>query len=752
MAKRKLSTPLSLSTNTKVDQETKAEDLTANTTTPGEVLTDNMGHAVGDDQNSLRAGVRGPTLLEDFFFREKIHHFDHERIPERIVHARGSGAHGYFQLEKSLSQYTTAKILTEVGEKTPVFARFSTVAGFRGSADTPRDVRGFAVKFYTKEGNWDIVGNNIPVFFIQDAIKFPDLIHAVKPEPHREIPQAASAHDTFYDFISLTPEAMHMMMWLHSDRTLPRYFDRMDGFGVHTFRLINAAGEAHFVKYHFKAALGAHSLVWDESQKIMGKDADFQRRHMWDTIDAGGTLEWEFGVQVFTEAQAAQWDFDVLDPTKIVPEDLVPVQRVGRLVLDRNPDNFFAETEQVAFMPTNIVPGMDFSNDPLLQGRTFSYLDTQLSRLGSPNWPELPINRPVNPVRNNQRDGHMRQTINPGRVAYFPNALGQNRPAPAGAQGFVSYPEQMRDTKRRARADSFSDHYGQAKLFWNSMTPVEREHITRSWAFELSICEDRNVRLRMLEHLDKVNDLLSSQVAIALGEAPRAKKTAQPGGAQDSAEETALLATATSATTASGKLKQTKGLSQLEGQPLSAKSRQVAILAAPGVNAEQVSALLAALKAAGAKGEVVGTHLGQLAEGVEAKKTLSNTDPVLYDGVFIPGGAKSVQTLLARPEAHNFVAETYRHAKPIGTLDEGAELLSASPIGKVLRALGGKADAKGQPVTNLAEVAAVGSLLAASAQLAALGIVISAKGEAQKAPADFIKALAQHRFWGRPQA
>ncbi|GAA5534016.1 catalase [Deinococcus aluminii] len=706
---------------TDVTERSKAEDLDLDTVSAGEQLTDNMGHVVSDDQNTLRAGERGPSLLEDFFFREKIHHFDHERIPERVVHARGAGAHGYFELTESLERYTYARVLTEVGKRTPVFVRFSTVAGFRGSADTPRDVRGFAVKFYTEEGNWDIVGNNMPVFFIQDAIKFPDLIHAVKPEPHREIPQAASAHDTFYDFISLTPESMHMMMWLHTDRSLPRYFSTMDGFGVHTFRLVNAAGESHFVKFHWKPLLGAHSLVWDESQKIMGKDPDFQRRHLWETIDEGGTLEWDFGVQIFSAEQAAEWDFDVLDPTKIVPEDLVPVRRVGRLVLNRNVDNFFAETEQVAFMPTNLVPGIDFTNDPLLQGRTFSYLDTQLSRLGSPNWPELPINRPLAPVRNNQRDGHMRQTINRGRVSYFPNGMAGNKPDQMGEAGFVTYPEEVRGTKRRVRAESFSDHYGQARLFWNSMTPVEREHITKSWAFELSMCELREVRLRMLEHLYRVNEVMADQVALALGEETRG---AQPGGQQDSAEETARLARATSPTSASGGLERTGGLSLEEDQPHLAKGRKVAVLVAPGVDAAQVAQARQALQAAGAKAEVVGTRLGQIEPGVEAKKTLTNADSVLYDAVLIPGGAASAQALLRRPEALHFIAESYRHAKPIAAIGEGEGVLRASPVAAGLQALAGQEQEFG----------------------------ILAGDEAAQVLRALPDAVAQHRFWGRPQA
>lgn len=755
---RKLSTPLSLDdTQARLDDQTKDQDLSANTTGPGTRLTDNMGHPVSDDQNSLRAGVRGPTLMEDFLFREKLHHFDHERIPERVVHARGAGAHGYFELTKSLSNYTTAKVLTEVGMQTPVFVRFSTVAGSRGSADTARDVRGFAVRFYTQEGNWDIVGNNIPVFFIQDAIKFPDLIHSVKPEPHNEIPQAASAHDTFYDFISLTPESMHMLMWVHSDRAIPRSFAMMEGFGVHTFRLVNARGEAHFVKFHWKPTLGVHSLVWDEAQKIAGKDPDFHRRSMWESIEAGHPYVWDLGVQVFTEAQAEGWDFDVLDATKIVPEDLVPVQRVGRMVLNRNPDNYFAETEQVAFMTTNLVPGIDFSDDPLLQGRNFSYLDTQLSRLGSPNWPELPINRPVARVANHQRDGHMRQTINRGRVSYEPNTLAGNKPpeVPASRGGFASYPERLSGPKVRARAQSFSDHYGQARLFWNSMTPIEKEHITKSLQFELSKVETRDIRLRMLAHLEKINDVLAAQVARALGEKPTAPNTARPGGTADSAAETARLAVATSPTTASGKLQRAKGLSMEEGQPRLPKGRKVAILAAEGVDATGVQALQQALKDAGAMADVVGPHLGTLAPGVVANKTLANTDPVLYDAVFVPGGAGSLQTLIGMGDAHNFVAQAYKHAKPIGALGEGTELLTASEVGRLLRAIAGPATSAApagtEPVQNLSAVGAMRLASGAAAQkLAELGIVLGQNGGAGAAIRGFVTALGHHRYWGRP--
>jgi catalase len=748
----------------KVSKSSKQEDLARDTVPPGSELTDNLGHAIADDQNSLRAGPRGPTLMEDFLLREKIHHFDHERIPERVVHARGAAAHGYFQLEESLAAYTSANVLNEVGAQTPVFVRFSTVAGSRGSADTARDVRGFAVRFYTEQGNWDLVGNNIPVFFFQDAIKFPDLIHAVKPEPNNEIPQAASAHDTFYDFISLTPEAMHMMMWIHSDRTIPRSFSMMEGFGVHTFRLINAQNQSHFVKFHWKPLLGVHSLVWDEAQRIAGKDGDFHRRTMWDTIDKGGTLEWTLGVQIFTEADAAKWDFDYLDATKLVPEDLVPVRRVGKMVLNRNTDNYFAETEQVAYMTTNIVPGIDFTDDPLLQGRNFSYLDTQLSRLGTPNWPEIPINRPLNRVSNNQRDGHVRHVINTGRVSYEPNTLAEGKPleVPAARGGYVSYAEPLSGKKLRARAASFADHYGQARLFWNSMTPVEKEHITRSFAFELSKVDTKTIRVRMLDHLEKVNPVLASQVALAIGEPARHKETATPGGGTDSSAETALLAGATSSTTASGKLQRAKALSMEVDQPKLAKERKVAILAADGVSADQVRAVEQALKDAGATGEVVGTHLGDLGAGVTAVKTLSNTDAVLFDAVLVAGGANSVKQLLQRGDAFAFLAEAYKHNKPVAALAEGIELLAASEVGKLLRALaeadrkpsGGSAPNATPPSEPVGALSGVGAVRMAQAidpqRLAAYGVVVGGNGTTAAAVKRFVDALAQHRFWNRP--
>ena len=443
----------------------------------GEFLTTNQGVRVNDNQNTLRAGERGPSLLEDFHFREKMTQFDHERIPERVVHARGVGAHGVFQVyDDSLAQYTRARVLTDPSLQTPVFVRFSTVNGSRGSSDLARDARGFATKFYTVEGNWDLVGNNIPVFFIQDAIKFPDLVHAFKPEPHDEIPQASTAHDNFWDFISLTPESMHMIMWVMSDRAIPRSLRMMQGFGVHTFRLVNAEGQSTFVKFHWTPVLGVHSVVWDEAQKISGKDPDFHRRDLWNAIASGAFPEYELGVQLVPEADEMNFDFDLLDATKLIPEDLVPIQPVGKLTLNRNPDNFFIETEQVAFHTGHVVPGIDFSNDPLLQGRNFSYLDTQLNRFSGPNFHQIPINQSKAAVNNYQQDGFMRYANRPGRVNYEPNSLGGNaREATPEEGGFVSYPAATEGTKVRARSESFGDHFTQATLFYNSMSDPEKQ-------------------------------------------------------------------------------------------------------------------------------------------------------------------------------------------------------------------------------------------------------------------------------------
>ncbi|MGZ5560070.1 MAG: catalase, partial [Methylobacter sp.] len=486
---------------------------------PGEALTTNQGMRISDNQNSLRGGARGPTLLEDHVLREKIMHFDHERIPERVVHARGSGAHGVFEVYKSMSKYTKAGFLQDPAVKTPVFVRFSTVVGSRGSADTARDVRGFAVKFYTQEGNFDLVGNNIPVFFIQDAIKFPDLVHAIKPEPHHEIPQASSAHDTFWDFISLIPESAHMIMWLMSDRAIPRSFSMMEGFGVHTFRFIDESGQSSFVKFHWKPVLGVHSLLWDEAVKLAGKDPDFHRRDLWEAINLGLYPEWELGVQIVPEEDQYAFDFDLLDATKLIPESLVPVQIIGKMTLNRNPDNFFAETEQVAFHVGHVVPGIDFTNDPLLQGRLFSYTDTQLSRLGSPNFHEIPINRPIAAVSNNQRDGHMRQTIVRGRISYEPNSLGGGYPMQQAAEqgGFVSYGEALEGEKVRVRSDSFADHFSQAALFWRSQSAWEKDHIVSAFCFELGKVETDTVRERMLSLLVQVDEVLAQRVAEGLG-------------------------------------------------------------------------------------------------------------------------------------------------------------------------------------------------------------------------------------------
>src|SRR6476469_7593316 len=543
-------------------------------------VTTNQGVAIADNQNSLRASPRGPTLLEDFILREKITHFDHERIPERIVHARGSAAHGYFELSKSLAKYTTAKIFTEVGTRTPVFTRFSTVAGGAGSVDTPRDVRGFAVKFYTQQGNFDLVGNNIPVFFIQDAMKFPDLVHAVKMEPDRGFPQAASAHDTFWDFISLTPESMHMIMWAMSDRTLPRSLRMIEGFGIHSFRLLDAKGRSTFVKFHGRPKLGLQSTVWDEALKLQAADNDFHRRDLFEAIQSGGFPEWELAVQLFTEEQADAFPFDHLDATKLIPEELVPLTVIGRMVLDRNVDNFFAETEQVAFCPANIVPGIDFSNDPLLQGRLFSYLDTQLSRLGGPNFHQIPINAPKCSFANQHRDGHMQMQQPKGRVNYEPSSLdpGSARETPAGFRSFAEPADE--GAKGRIRFETFADHYSQARQFFRSQTPIEQAHLASALVFELSKVETPHVREAIVGHLLNIDDDLAQRVANGLGldKLPPAQKSA-----------TAVLDLPPSpALQIIGKMKPT-----LEG-------RAVGILIDDGSDATIIAALRKAIEGAGA--------------------------------------------------------------------------------------------------------------------------------------------------------
>ncbi|HTE02495.1 MAG TPA: catalase, partial [Mucilaginibacter sp.] len=547
----------------------------------GQFLNTNQGLEINDDTNSLKAGERGATLLEDFILREKITHFDHERIPERIVHARGSGAHGVFQVYESMAKYTKAGFLQDPSKVTPVFVRFSTVAGFRGSTDLARDVRGFSVKFYTEEGNYDLVGNNMPVFFIQDAIKFPDLIHAVKPEPHNEIPQAASAHDTFWDFISLTPESMHMIMWAMSDRAIPRSLRMMEGFGIHTFRFINAEGKSCFVKFHWKPLLGLHAVAWDEAQKISGKNSDFHRQDLWEAIESGAFPEWEFGVQIVPEEDEHKYPFDLLDPTKLIPEELVPVLRIGKMTLNRNVDNFFAETEQVAFHPGHLVPGIDFTNDPLLQGRLFSYTDTQLSRLGSPNFHEIPINRSINPVHNNQRDGHMRQQINAGKSSYHPNTVGDGYPKQAkiAEGGFSSYEERIDARKVRARSKSFMDFFSQATLFFNSQSEPEQNHIIDALRFELGKVETITIRERMAGLLSKINPVLAQKVAEGLGMAvPKPQEPlnhnfgadANPADYQDHPAKPSL--------------DQSPALSMASSPKDTIKTRQIAILAADGVD------------------------------------------------------------------------------------------------------------------------------------------------------------------------
>jgi catalase len=634
----------------------------------GQRLTTNQGVAVADNQNSLKQGLRGPALLEDFILREKITHFDHERIPERVVHARGSGAHGYFECYEPLSRYTRASLFAEAGKRTPVFVRFSTVAGERGSADTVRDVRGFAVKFYTDEGNWDLVGNNIPVFFIQDAMKFPDVIHAVKPEPHFAMPQASSAHDTFWDFVSLMPESIHMQLWVMSDRAIPRSYRMMQGFGVHTFRLVNEAGESVFVKFHWSPVAGTHSLDWDEAVKISGADADFHRRDLWEAIEAGAYPEYELGMQIFTEEQAERFSFDVLDATKIVPEELVPLMPVGRMVLNRNPDNFFAETEQVAFCTAHIVPGLDFTNDPLLAGRIHSYVDTQISRLGGPNFHEIPINAPVAQVHNNQRDGMHRQAIHRGRVSYEPNSLGGGCPFQAGMhQGFRSFPQRLRDDdKVRGKPEKFADHYTQATLFYDSQSTIEKAHIIRAFRFELTRVQTPAIRERVVSMLANVSAQLAAGVAEGLGiEVPPAMpkvldKVAKP------------------------EVKASSALSLLARRgDGSVKTRRIAILVANGVDAS-IAALHTTLSGAGAVPRFVGARLGQVksssGEMLTVEVTMEAAPSVLFDALVLPDGVEAVEALSKEGHALEFIKDQYRHCKPILVLGASNDLVQQAGI------------------------------------------------------------------------
>lgn len=675
---------------TKIGADSKDEQLEQfRSDDAGKDLTTNQGVKVSEDEFSLKVGERGPTLMEDFHFREKMTHFDHERIPERVVHARGYAAHGVFEAYDSLEHLTKAKFLSEKGKKTPVFVRFSTVAGSRGSAETVRDVRGFATKFYTEEGNYDLVGNNMPVFFIQDAIKFPDFVHAVKPEPHNEMPQAASAHDTLWDFVAHNQESAHAIMWLMSDRALPRSFRMMDGFGVHAFRFVNAEGKSHFVKFNWKSTLGVHSLVWDEAQKISGKDPDFNRRDLYEAIENGDYPEFELGVQIIPEEDEHKFDFDLLDATKLWPQEEIPIQIVGKMTLNRNVDNVFAETEQVAFHAGHVVPGIDFSNDPLLQGRLFSYTDTQLIRLGGPNFHELPINRPVCPFHNNQRDGYGRQTINRGQVSYHKNGLANNTPAPASPAdgGFEHYQEKMEGRKVRARSESFKDHFSQAAMFWNSMSAPEKEHIIEAFSFELGKCKEKVVRQNAVDMFANVNLEMAQTVAKNVGAVPPENGNTEIG-------------------------KTSPALSQ-ENTIKTPATRKVGVLLGDGFEDKEVSKVFDALKAKGLQVEIVsemqGMVTGKNGGEFEVDHTFTTADPVLYDAIYAVGSA-SVSRKFAK-EAARYVGEAFDHYKPVGATHDGMKWIEA-------------ADMQGQP-----------------------GIITgSADGSFA---ADFIAAITKHRHWDR---
>ncbi|WP_333893399.1 catalase HPII [Atlantibacter subterraneus] len=627
-------------------------------------LTTNQGVRIADDQNSLRAGTRGPTLLEDFILREKITHFDHERIPERIVHARGSAAHGYFQPYKSLKDITKADFLSDPEKITPVFVRFSTVQGGAGSGDTVRDIRGFATKFYTEEGIFDLVGNNTPVFFIQDAHKFPDFVHAVKPEPHWAIPQGASAHDTFWDYVSLQPETLHNVIWAMSDRGIPRSYRTMEGFGIHTFRLINAEGKATFVRFHWKPVAGKASLVWDESQKLIGRDGDFHRRELWEAIEAGDFPEYELGLQLIPEEDEFKFDFDLLDPTKLIPEELVPVQLVGKMVLNRNPDNFFAENEQAAFHPGHIVPGLDFTNDPLLQGRLFSYTDTQISRLGGPNFHEIPINRPVCPYHNFQRDGMHRMDIDTNPANYEPNSINDNWPreTPPGPKrgGFESYQERVEGHKIRERSPSFGEYYSHPRLFWQSQTPVEQQHIIDAFSFELGKVARAYIRERVVDHLCHIDVSLASAVAENLGITLTDEQihTAPPKDVNG--------------------LKKDASLSLYAVPSGTIKGRVVAILLNEQVNAADLLAVIQGLKREGVHCKLLYSRMGEVTADDGSQITVMGTfegaPSLTVDAVIVPGGA--VSGLLNRGDARYYLLEAYKHLKPITLLGDARQFKS----------------------------------------------------------------------------
>lgn len=697
----------------------KLQDLDQNLTDANQqFMTTDQGLKINDDNNTLKAGERGPSLLEDFILREKITHFDHERIPERVVHARGSAAHGVFKVSNGMAKYSKAGFL-QANVETPVFVRFSTVAGFRGSTDMARDVRGFAVKFYTQEGNFDLVGNNIPVFFIQDASKFPDLIHAVKPEPHNEIPQAASAHDTFWDFISLMPEAMHTIMWAMSDRAIPRSLRMMEGFGVHTFRFINDKNEAHFIKFHWKPKLGTHAVVWDEALKISGNDPDFHRRDLYDAIDQGKFPQWDLGVQIIPEADEHKFDFDLLDATKLIPEELVPVTIIGTMTLNKNPENFFAETEQVAFHPGHLVPGIDFTDDPLLQGRLFSYTDTQLSRLGSPNFHEIPINRTIAPMHNNQRDGHMRQEIAKSRVSYHPNSLGGGCPyqAQIAQGGFTSYNQPVEGAKVRGKSKSFSDHFSQAIMFYNSQTETEQNHIISALQFELGKVETKAIRERMLGLLANVDANLATKVAEKLGIAVPSKIELPLNhgvGADDNGkEETSVIKRKPTTSDALSMLKNKAAKPSIE-------TRVVAFLCADGVDDNDVNMMKSELEKGGATVKVIGTNataiVTKAGNALPVDHSINTVASVLFDALYIPGGKENTTTLSNLDKVPEFLTDMYKHCKVIGLAPQAVMLLNDTTILK-------KIDEK---------------------SFKEYGIIVGdTSGE------EFVKALLKHRFWNR---
>jgi catalase len=631
---------------------------------PALTLRTNQGIPIPDNQNSLKAGSRGPTLLEDFVLREKITHFDHERIPERIVHARGSGAHGYFQCYESCANLTKAAFLQDPKKKTEVFVRFSTVAGGAGSGDMPRDVRGFAVKFYTSEGNFDLVGNNIPVFFIQDAMKFPDLVHAVKMEADRGFPQAGTAHDTFWDYISLTPESMHMVAWIMSGRTIPRSLRMMEGFGVHTFRMIDAQGKSHLVKFHWRPTIGSASIVWDEAMKINGADPDFHRRDLWNAIESGSFPEWELGLQVFDQKTADALDFDVLDATKIIPEEIIPLRMIGKLVLNRNVDNFFAETEQVAFCPANIVPGIGFTNDPLLQGRLFSYLDTQLSRLGGPNFHQIPVNAPRCPFHNQQRDGIHQMQVPKGRANYEPNSIDPGKIRENPERGYTTFPEEVMGEKTRLRTETFADHYSQARLFYRSMTAPEQRHMASTLGFELAKVSLMHIRTRMLGHLALIDPKLQKEVETALGMEGKADKITPAVQPRDLAPSDAL--------------------SLIKKSKPTLKGRELGILIADGYDAKLLAELRAAAKREGAQVAIIAPKVGGAKDAggklTPADHSIAGGPSIFFDAVALLLTEEQAKFLATQSDAVAWVHDAFGHLKVIAHTASARSLMARAGV------------------------------------------------------------------------